>query len=546
MLFLKKAPPFKAQLTVTSVFALFLVWYFINGMSYENFQRISQPVDDSILEFHIKKQIVDTDFYLSLYRHAVSAPSLLGKYDKSKAPKVYSLSDQILTKEFLEFCVPVPKSTQDQLRESHKQYVDYLTSEDNIVDAYALVTKGTYLWDTYKDSYGIVMTGGGKYSWLSFLSIMQLRTTHSRLPVEVFIPSLEEYEDSFCEEILPKYNARCVVFKKPNPGFSVKGYQLKIFALLYSSFENTLFLDSDVFPLVNIDYLFHSDLYEENGLLLWPDAWARTTSPKYYDIAGINVLEKKVRYSESEKDKLDEGKNVKDLGDGDFSNSDFHDFENTLSNPTVEAGVIFVNKTSHLRTLQLALYYNVLGPDFYYPLLTQGAAGEGDKETFLAAANVMGEPFHVCSKKFSWIVPPDAPVREDGANGLGIHDPILSEEKPEEDHFTFLHTSNPKYFPDWISSRMKNGDSQARLYERLYTNLGYDVDLRLTKIIAENFCKEYKPEGEEDSYKNDKWAGEFMSYIRDQCEDLIDVCKNTILPHLKFLQETTKYPNTNA
>lgn len=42
----------------------------------------------------------------------------------------------------------------------------------------------------------------------------------------------------------------------------------------------------------------------------------------------------------------------------------------------------------------MAAYYNYYGPHFYYSLLSQGAPGEGDKETFSAAADFMHLPYY--------------------------------------------------------------------------------------------------------------------------------------------------------
>lgn len=61
---------------------------------------------------------------------------------------------------------------------------------------------------------------------------------------------------------------------------------------------------------------------------------------------------------------------------------------------TTESGQILVSKRKHAKTLLLAAYYNTYGPDFYYPMLSQGAHGEGDKETFASAAEYFGAPYH--------------------------------------------------------------------------------------------------------------------------------------------------------
>ena len=53
-----------------------------------------------------------------------------------------------------------------------------------------------------------------------------------------------------------------------------------------------------------------------------------------------------------------------------------------------------MSKTLHTATLLLTAYYNVYGPSHYYPLLSQGAPGQGDKETFLAAAMALDASFY--------------------------------------------------------------------------------------------------------------------------------------------------------
>lgn len=62
-----------------------------------------------------------------------------------------------------------------------------------------------------------------------------------------------------------------------------------------------------------------------------------------------------------------------------------------------EAGVFLVSKKTHLLPLLLASYYNYYGPSYYYRLLSQGAPGEGDKETFLQATLAVGAPFYAVS-----------------------------------------------------------------------------------------------------------------------------------------------------
>ena len=132
-------------------------------------------------------------------------------------------------------------------------------------------------------------------------------------------------------------------------------------ALMSSSFERVMYIDSDNFPTRNMDYLFDSELFNEKGLILWPDAWARTTNPVFYEIAGIKVKENKLRYSTYDKKQAEkEGKPLKPLSEFSFKDSWFHDFEGALPDPTSETGMLLINRTSHLKTLLLALYLSLI------------------------------------------------------------------------------------------------------------------------------------------------------------------------------------------
>lgn len=52
-----------------------------------------------------------------------------------------------------------------------------------------------------KGSKGVVIIGGGKFSWLAYLALVQLRNVGSKLPVEIVMPSRADYEKEleFCE-----------------------------------------------------------------------------------------------------------------------------------------------------------------------------------------------------------------------------------------------------------------------------------------------------------------------------------------------------------
>jgi alpha 1,2-mannosyltransferase len=208
---------------------------------------------------------------------------------------------------------------------------------------------------------GVVTTAGGAYFGVAIASIRMLRRVGSTLPVQVFLDNWDDYDIDMCERMLPELGARCFVLSEiwdstPQVGKLLK-YQFKVFSLLFSSFEHVLFLDADAFPAHNPDALLDSEPYKSMGLITWPDFWVSTTSPVYYDIAGIPVPPLDARRCS-------------------------------------ESGIMLLNKKQHAAALMLATYYNYYGPDYYYPLFSQGAPGEGDKETFIHAAMALNEPFY--------------------------------------------------------------------------------------------------------------------------------------------------------
>lgn len=506
-----------------------------------------------------------TAFFNGLEDYTPKSESIKGKYKGEKAKEMFSTTkDFLFTKEYLENVLDISQETFDDLQNSHTRYVDNHINKliENVgVQTFGNVLQSDPEWSAYQGSKGYVLVGGGQYSWLSYLVIRQIRATGSLLPIELFIATQEDYEKKFCEELLPLYNARCNVFdtnlaKDLKARFNLGGYQYKMLAILSSKFESVLYVDSDNFPTKNVDYLFNSKLYQDNGLIIWPDAWARTTNPKFFDIALVKVKENKVRYSPIDYKLAEDGK-VKPLGEYKFSDSNYHDFEGTIPNPTSETGMLMINKTSHLKTLLLALYYNVFGPNHYYPLLTQGSAGEGDKETFIAAATVMKQTWFQTLKQFKWTGYFHEKTRDFSSKALGHYDPIQSQDEKLGDNtdIIFMHLSYPKFYPNWLVDNhdlvYEESGNHIRMYEGIYGNVGYDFDLRTLQLFVQGLCPNYYYEtsglpidGEPGLSKSIEYMGKYLKYVANDEGTEIERCKNVFIPHLKWLKETTKHPDT--
>ncbi|CCE62606.1 hypothetical protein TPHA_0C04560 [Tetrapisispora phaffii CBS 4417] len=280
-----------------------------------------------------------------------------------------------LSQKSMEGCLELSDSEINTLKSKHDAYIQSL--EEIAVEKIHYKGKG------------IAIVGGGKFSLLAFLVVKTIRKFETTLPIEIFIPPQDvEDELEFCQQLLPEDNAKCIYLSDILPSqdikkYEFKRYQYKSLAILASSFDDLLLIDADNFPIKNLDGIFDNEPYTSTGLILWPDFWRRSANPKFYEITGIE-LDTKKRVRNAIDDLTPPEVYTEDFSK--LADVPFHDFSGTLPDPSTESGQMMINKGKHMKTLLLALYYNVNGPSWYYPILSQGAAGEGDKETVIAAA----------------------------------------------------------------------------------------------------------------------------------------------------------------
>ncbi|CCD22804.1 alpha-mannosyltransferase NDAI_0A06500 [Naumovozyma dairenensis CBS 421] len=456
-----------------------------------------------------------------------------------------------LSRNSLYDCLQISDQEIDMLKNYHQGFTNSIAPLE--------LPKNTYQND------GIVIVGGGKYSLLSLLAIKTLRKFNTTLPVEVYISQDEEGDLEFCDEILPQYNAKCISIKNILSNdlintFKFAGYQYKSLAVLSSSFENLLLLDADNFPIKPLDDIFKQEPYLSKRMVMWPDFWRRTTHPSYYDIAHIFV-NKSSRIRNSYDDVTPS--NVYTDYSKSLDEIPFHDFEGTLPDLSTESGQLLLNKKEHLKAILLALYYNVNGPNWYYPIFSQGVAGEGDKETFLAGANFYNLTYYQVktyprvSGHFN---------KEDGSyRGVAIlqsdfvddykryshamddinskyKDLSPNEIKLDEDYdlqnfldkyfelegkqadVMFIHANFPKFDPVDLESGSSfiHEGKHFRSFDNLKDIKYYDLELETFKILNNIICVERK----------------HFKYIDDKgVEERGKVCKY-IEDRLKFLEET--------
>jgi alpha 1,2-mannosyltransferase len=366
----------------------------------------------------------------------------------------------------------LPDVDRVKMQETHTNFLQKVRDSEELKPVYSPGTRG------------LVSTAGAHYFPVFVTSLRMLRRTGTVLPVEVFVKDEGEYERKICDEVLPDLNARCRVLSEivgasgaesASTKVEVAHYQLKIFAMLFSSFEEILWTDADCFPLYKPDQLFDSEPFKSTGMITWPDFWASTASPHYYSISGQATPSMTLRQSS-------------------------------------EAGQLMLSKKNHQGTLLLSAYYNYFGPSHYFRLLSQGAPGEGDKETFLQAASAVGEPFYAVSE----CVKPIGHAKPDGGiagSAMVQFDPIEDYHHVGQDKWRvvdpsvaanasrafFVHANFPKFDPATVfrnDSETKptlgpdGSDSRAWLVANdTLRRFGYDVEKAYWEEIRWVSCK---------------------------------------------------------
>jgi len=356
----------------------------------------------------------------------------------------------------------------------------------------------------YPDTRGVVATAGPDQLPLVVINLRMLRRTGSTSPVEVFLSSPKDYEPFICEVVLPSLNAQCLILSDILGGDieSFGGYQFKFLAILFSTFEEILFLDADVFAIRNPDPLFKSEPFKSYGYVVWPDFWVTTASPYIYTITSQPVPPRALR-------------------------------------PTVEAGELLLSRKTHQMSLFLVAYYNYYGNSHYFGLFTQGGAGEGDKETWHTAATIMRQPFYQVHDPIQGIG--RSLWGSDNGNAMVQYDPTLDYLRTLSDEHghnaqtpkarpMFIHANEPEFNPRYLvgkdddsrKGRTWHDGQRSRIWPLegpVMETLGDDIEKQLWEEVMWAACE---LEGKFTSWKAYSDTKSMCERVHDVWNDIFD------------------------
>ena len=294
---------------------------------------------------------------------------------------------------------------------------------------------------------GVVITGGVVKYWSSaVLAFAAVRRSGCNIPGELWILESEVPSiPSEAREALSRIGVEVHVLPH-DPDHMLSGYRTKVAALLSSSFEEVLFLDSDSIALQNVCELFEHPTYKKHGAIFWPDLWPPTPSPELFEVTGLSP---------------DAGLQM-----------------------THETGQMVISKKRHWRPLMLATHFNLLGPGLYYRFLSD-INGEGDKESFPFGFVLSNETYHLVPGQ------PDM---------VGVHSEVvendwylygLIQRWPDGGQPTFLHANGfkPSYLnlPDHVPTK-GHPSKYASHHKEMLNAAGFDIEIFMFKVLRTIRC----------------------------------------------------------
>ena len=148
---------------------------------------------------------------------------------------------------------------------------------------------------------GIVMVTDSIKGEFAATSLGMLRLLGSRLPVELWMLDRALARKRWCEELAHQGVACRYLEDYVDNAQKVSGdeNQQVAAAMLFSSFEEILYLDSTTIPVAKPDDVFEAEGFEDTGCVLWSDFWRSTESPWTAYITGVSQ-QKDTRRSEQQ------------------------------------------------------------------------------------------------------------------------------------------------------------------------------------------------------------------------------------------------------
>ena len=126
---------------------------------------------------------------------------------------------------------------------------------------------------------GVIICGGDVYFLSIIVSIENIIKYNPNIKIEWYYCN-DELFDFQKKYVTEKYNNVILIncldkiphwFPETITPIQIKGFMIKSFALMVTSFSDVILIDGDNIPIINFDNLFNNDDYLKYGNIFWPD-----------------------------------------------------------------------------------------------------------------------------------------------------------------------------------------------------------------------------------------------------------------------------------
>jgi hypothetical protein len=128
---------------------------------------------------------------------------------------------------------------------------------------------------------GIVICAGNEYMLNAFVAVSLLRYRGCSMPIEVWYMG-EQERVPYIEPHLTALGVTMV-----DAGRVMRGWQLKPYAVINSSFREVLLLDADNVVTRDPEYLFSTKQYRNSGAIFWPDIQDFRRDSEIWEVVGM-------------------------------------------------------------------------------------------------------------------------------------------------------------------------------------------------------------------------------------------------------------------
>ena len=203
----------------------------------------------------------------------------------------------------------------------------------------------------------------------------------------------------------------------------LNGFHIKLFALVYSSFEEVLMLDTDNIPVIDPAFAFEINSYKRAGALFWPDfAGYYSSLPVNWEIFDLPPIP---HYPTFKRDTPDTG---------------MPDIDPRLM-PEIQGGEVLINKRKTWPGLWMTLFINRNYAFFHVHTM------HGDKNSYSFGFNITGTPYAMVNKPFFGM----GRAAEDASNKPIMCSSGFGQRNPETGEICWIHRFRSKFLSPFPS-----------------------------------------------------------------------------------------------